>query len=155
MNKNFSFEFTKTDSGWLDFEIHIQNATFHYSFSDVVSTKPEELILWLEKIYNKDYCEFECDTEDFFFWFDYDGKEFRLYDQNNLIYEDRKRSCLWANEKVEELKKRSSNGERFTQVQFLGQSPLTKELFFILEFETRTQQVQSLRFQFQSIKICP
>ena len=85
MNKNFSFEFTKTDSGWLDFEIHIQNATFHYSFSDVVSTKPEELILWLEKIYNKDYCEFECDTEDFFFWFDYDGKEFRLYDQNNLL----------------------------------------------------------------------
>ena len=42
-------------------------------------------------------------------------------DENNLIYEDRKRSCLWANEKVEELKKRSSNGERFTQIQFLGQ----------------------------------
>ena len=42
-------------------------------------------------------------------------------DENNLIYEDRKRSCLWANEKVEELKKISSNGERFTQIQFLGQ----------------------------------
>ena len=50
--------------------------------------------------------------------------------ENNLIYEDRKRSCLWAKEKVEELnelnrkdaeKKLSSNGERFTQIQFLGQ----------------------------------
>ena len=85
MNKNFSFEFIKTDSGWLDFEIHIQNATFHYFFSDDISTQPEELILWLEKIYNKDYCEFECETEDFFLWFDYDGKEFRLYDQINLL----------------------------------------------------------------------
>ena len=85
MNKNFSFEFTKTESGWLDFEIHIQNATFHYFFSDDISTQPEELILWLEKIYNKDYCEFECETEDFFVWFDYDGKEFRLYDQINLL----------------------------------------------------------------------
>ena len=36
-----------------------------------------------------------------------------------------------------------------------SRGPLTKEPFFILEFETRTQQVQSLRFQFQSIKICP
>lgn len=85
MNKNFSFEFTKTESGWLDFEIHIQNATFHYFFSDDISTQPEELIIWLEKIYNKDYCEFECETEDFFLWFDYDGKEFRLYDQINLL----------------------------------------------------------------------
>ena len=69
MNKYFSFEFTKTDSGWLDFEIHIQNATFHYFFSDDISTQPEELILWLEKIYNKDYCEFDCETEDFLFDF--------------------------------------------------------------------------------------
>lgn len=63
MNKNFSFEFTKTENGWLDFEIHIQNATFHYFFSDDISTQPEELIIWLEKIYNKDYCEFECETD--------------------------------------------------------------------------------------------
>lgn len=51
-------------------------------------------------------------------------------DENNLVYEDRKRSCLWAKEKIEELEKRnikdaeknkSSNGGRFTQIQFLGQ----------------------------------
>lgn len=53
MNKNFSFEFTKTESGWLDFEIHIQNATFHYFFSDDINTQPEELIIWLEKFITK------------------------------------------------------------------------------------------------------
>lgn len=51
-------------------------------------------------------------------------------DENNLVYEDRKRSCLWAKEKIEELenqnikddeKNKSSNGGRFTQIQFLGQ----------------------------------
>lgn len=51
-------------------------------------------------------------------------------DESNLVYEDRKRSCLWAKEKIEELEKqnikdaeknKNSNGERFTQIQFLGQ----------------------------------
>lgn len=51
-------------------------------------------------------------------------------DENNLVYEDRERSFLWAKEKIEELEKRnikdaeknkSSNGGRFTQIQFLGQ----------------------------------
>ena len=47
-------------------------------------------------------------------------------DENNLIYEDSHRSFLWAKEKIKELnnmdiKRKSSNGERFTQIQFLGQ----------------------------------
>ncbi len=51
-------------------------------------------------------------------------------EENNLIYEDRERSCLWAKEKTVELeelnrkdaeKNKSPNGERFTQIQFLGQ----------------------------------
>lgn len=87
MSENFRFEFLNTDYGWIDFDITVLNQTFHYSFSNVVSTQPEELISWLEKIYNKEYCEFDCNTEDFHLYLNYDGKQLFLYDQNNLLDE--------------------------------------------------------------------
>lgn len=83
MNKEFDFKFNTTNSGWIDFDITIQNTTFTYSFSDVISTEPEELIAWLEKIYNQDYCIFECDTEGFIFCLDYDGENLRLLEKGN------------------------------------------------------------------------
>ena len=82
--------------------------------------------------------------------------------ENNLIYEDRKRSCLWAKEKIEELeelnrkdaeKKISPNGERFTQIQFLGQrftdngtyafNILTKER--LVNFISSANQMQEIQ----------
>lgn len=88
MDKYFNFEFIRTESGWIDFEVSIQTITFRYSFSNVISTQPEELIVWLEKIYNKEYCEFECDTEGMKFWFNYDGENFYVYDPNNILNEN-------------------------------------------------------------------
>lgn len=85
MSESFKFEFLDTESGWIDFEISIYNQTFHYSFSDAISTQPEELIGWLEKIYNEEYCEFDCNTEDFHFYLNYDGKTLWLYDQMNPL----------------------------------------------------------------------
>ena len=85
MAEHFSFEFLNTESGWIDFEITYYHAKFWHQFSNVVSTPLEELIYWLEKIYNRQYCEFDCDTEGYHFYLNYDGKYLRLYDQTNLL----------------------------------------------------------------------
>lgn len=85
MSESFRIEFLDTQYGWIDFDITILNQTFHYSFSNVISTQPEELISWLEKIYNKEYCEFCCDIEGFLFYLNYDGKKLRLYDEINIL----------------------------------------------------------------------
>lgn len=87
MSEKLKIEFLRTDVWWIDFVIKIYNVHFYYSFSEVYSTQPEELILWLEKIYKQNYCELKFDVEDYYFYFDYDGKKFYLYDENNLLGE--------------------------------------------------------------------
>ena len=51
MSEKLKIEFLRTDVWWIDFVIKIYNVHFYYSFSEVYSTQPEELIFWLEKIY--------------------------------------------------------------------------------------------------------
>ena len=74
-------------------------------------------------------------------------------DENNLIYLDKERSGKWADKKLE--KEKSSNGERYTKLQLLGQrftdigtynlNILTKErLVNFLEGNSRKRPVQKM-----------
>ena len=82
MNK-LAFEFTGTDSGWIDLFFKYKYMTLEYTFS-AVDTKPEELISWLENIYNDKYDEFVCSTEDFKWYLDYDGNNLTISDNSNI-----------------------------------------------------------------------
>ena len=70
MSEKLKIDFLSTEGGWIDFVIKIYNVHFYYSFSEVYSTQPEELILWLEKIYKQNYCELKFDVENYYFYFD-------------------------------------------------------------------------------------
>lgn len=77
------FEFIGTDSGWIDLFFEYGPYKITYSFSDV-ETKPEELIYWVEKIYNGEFCEFDCSQEDVHWYLDYNGKKLLISDDRNF-----------------------------------------------------------------------
>lgn len=77
------FEFTDTISGWIDFYFSYGPIRISYSFSNVC-TKPEELIKWIEDVYNNQFTEFDCDMEDVHWYLDYDGKFLTISDTRNF-----------------------------------------------------------------------
>ena len=85
--KNFYFEFSKCEAGWIDIIIKHDKAILEYNISYVFSD-PKDLIEWVESIYLEKYSEFSCFAEGWTWYLNYDGIYLTISDTLNLQEEN-------------------------------------------------------------------
>jgi hypothetical protein len=80
MDESFNFKFTKTEAGWIDFEISYGISYIaKYYFSYVFET-PKDFIEWVKEINKGKNGEFRCDAEGWFWYIEYDGENVIISD---------------------------------------------------------------------------